>query len=192
MRREVHVRFCERLAVRFRGPTLPFGPHCYKKDGSWYTGASPSKKSVARLKQKVGDHLVPSQVGTWTEVRDQLNLMLKGWAAYFNYGTRRDAYEAIDHHVHDCVRHFLALHEKPTGPLILLGFGFLRLWGFSSGGKSNPAVVVAVGMWEARVFCGISKRGGNGGKVGGRTFPRFPPRVIPTAKLPEHRSRHDC
>jgi RNA-directed DNA polymerase len=23
MRREVHVRFCERLAVRFRGPTLP-------------------------------------------------------------------------------------------------------------------------------------------------------------------------
>src|ERR1017187_4153003 len=80
MRREVHVRFCERLAVRFRGPTLPFGPHCYKKDGSWYTGASPSKKSVARLKQKVGDHLVPSQVGTWPEVRDQLNLMLKGWA----------------------------------------------------------------------------------------------------------------
>jgi len=23
MRREVHVRFCERLAVTFRGPTLP-------------------------------------------------------------------------------------------------------------------------------------------------------------------------
>jgi RNA-directed DNA polymerase len=26
MRREVHVRFCERLAVKFRGPTLPFQP----------------------------------------------------------------------------------------------------------------------------------------------------------------------
>ena len=82
---------------------------------SWYTGASPSKKSVARLKQKVGDHLVPSQVGTWPEVRDQLNLMLKGWAAYFSYGTPRDAYEAIDHHVHDCVRHFLQRrHKVPT------------------------------------------------------------------------------
>ena len=36
-------------------------------------------------------------------------------------------------------------------------------------------------MWEARAVCGISKRGGNGGKVGGRTFPPFPPRVISTA-----------
>ncbi len=81
MSREVHVRFCESLGVRFPGATQPFGPHCYKKDGSWYTGASPAKKSIARIKQKVGDHLVPSQVGTWPEVRDQLNQMLKGWAA---------------------------------------------------------------------------------------------------------------
>src|SRR5208283_3146121 len=36
-------------------------------------------------------------------------------------------------------------------------------------------------MWESRVVCGISKRGGNGGKVGGRTFPRFPRRVISAA-----------
>jgi len=100
---------------RFNFLGYTFGPHCYKKDGSWYTGASPSKKSVARLKQKVGDHLVPRQVGTWPEVRDQLNLMLRGWAAYFSYGTRRDAYQAIDHHVHDCVRHFLRRrHKVPT------------------------------------------------------------------------------
>ncbi len=80
-----------------------------------YTGASPAKKSIARIKQKVGDHLVPSQVGTWPEVRDQLNQMLKGWAAYFSYGTRRSAYQAIDHHVHDCVRHFLRRrHKVPT------------------------------------------------------------------------------
>ena len=40
-----------------------FGPHHYRKDGHWYLGASPSKKSVAKLRQKVGDIFVgwPSQ-----------------------------------------------------------------------------------------------------------------------------------
>src|SRR6266700_4592439 len=31
-----------------------FGPHRFRKDGHWYLGASPSKKAVDRLKQKVG------------------------------------------------------------------------------------------------------------------------------------------
>jgi RNA-directed DNA polymerase len=29
-----------------------FGPHRYQKDGPWYWGASPSKKAVARIKEK--------------------------------------------------------------------------------------------------------------------------------------------
>jgi RNA-directed DNA polymerase len=107
------IKQARKESFNFLGYT--FGPHCYKKDGSWYTGASPSKKSVARCKQKVGELLVPSQVGTWPEVRDRLNQMTRGWAAYFSYGTRRDAYQAIDHHVHDCVRHFLRRrHKVPT------------------------------------------------------------------------------
>jgi len=107
------IKHARKERFNFLGYT--FGPHCYKKDGSWHTGASPSKKSVARVKQKVGDLLVPSQVGAWPEVRDRLNRMLRGWAAYYSYGTRRDAYQAIDHHVHDCVRHFLRRrHKMPT------------------------------------------------------------------------------
>src|SRR3954471_6126364 len=35
-----------------------FGPQRYRKDGHWYLGASPSKKSVQRIKTKVGDILV--------------------------------------------------------------------------------------------------------------------------------------
>jgi RNA-directed DNA polymerase len=35
-----------------------FGPHCLRKTGQRYFGASPSKKSVAKLRQKVGDLLV--------------------------------------------------------------------------------------------------------------------------------------
>ena len=57
-----------------------FGPHRYRKDGHWYLGASPSKKSVARLKRKVSDLLVPGNKGPWPEVRDRLNRLLRGWS----------------------------------------------------------------------------------------------------------------
>ena len=84
-----------------------FGPHRYKKDGHWYLGASPSKKAVARIKEKVGDLLVPGNTGTWEEVRDRLNQILRGWSAYFSYGTRAAAYGAVRNYVYECVRHFL-------------------------------------------------------------------------------------
>ena len=89
-----------------------FGPHRYKKDGHWYLGASPSKKAVARIKEKVGDHLVPSNTRPWEEVRDQLNQMLRGWSAYFSYGTRTTAYRAVDNYVYNSVRHFLRRRHK--------------------------------------------------------------------------------
>ena len=89
-----------------------FGPHRYRKDGHWYLGASPSKKSVQRLKAKVSDLLVPGNMGAWPEVRDRLNRLLRGWAAYFSYGTRLMAYRAVDNHVYDRVRHFLVRRHK--------------------------------------------------------------------------------
>jgi RNA-directed DNA polymerase len=84
-----------------------FGPQRYRKDGHWYLGASPSKKSVLRVKRKVGDLLRPSNVGNWEEVRDRLNQTLRGWSAYFSYGTRLLAYRAVDNHVYQRVRDFL-------------------------------------------------------------------------------------
>jgi RNA-directed DNA polymerase len=89
----------------FLGYTL--GPHCYRKDGRWYLGASPSKKSVLRVNEKVGDLLRPNNVGTWEEVRDRLNRILRGWSGYFCYGTRLMAYRAVDNHVSHRVREFL-------------------------------------------------------------------------------------
>ena len=76
-----------------------FGPQHYRKDGHWYLGASPSKKSVARLRGKVREVLVPGNKGTWPEVRDRLNRILRGWSSYFSHGTRRPAYRAVDNHV---------------------------------------------------------------------------------------------
>ena len=92
-----------------------FGPHRYKKDGHWYLGASPSKKAVARIKEKVGNLLIPSNTGTWEEVRGRLNQILRGWSAYFSYGTRTRAYRAVDYHVCDRVRHFLRNRRKLHG-----------------------------------------------------------------------------
>jgi len=92
-----------------------FGPHHYRKDGHWYLGASLSTKSVQRFKTKVGELLVPGNKGSWLEVRDQLNRLLRGWSTYFSYGTRLSAYRAIDNHVYDRVRHFLVRRHQVQG-----------------------------------------------------------------------------
>src|SRR3954453_2293269 len=89
-----------------------FGPHYYRKDGHWYLGASPSKKSVQRLKGRVREIMAPSNVAPWEEVRDRLNHLLRGWASYFSYGTRLMAYRAADHNVYQAVRGFLARRHK--------------------------------------------------------------------------------
>ena len=112
-----------------------FGPHCYQRNGNRYLGASPSEKSVKRVKTKIDDVLVPGDVQPWTDVCHQLNGLLRGWSAYFCYGTRNRAYRAIDHHVCERVRHFLSRRHKvpsrgtkrfPSG-LIFGGLGVLAL-----------------------------------------------------------------
>ncbi len=92
-----------------------FGPEYFRKDGHWYLGASPSRKSVQRLKDKVGDLLVPGDMGIWPDVRNRLNRLLRGWSAYFSYGTRLQAYRAVDHHVYESVRHFLVRRHHVPG-----------------------------------------------------------------------------
>ncbi len=92
-----------------------FGPEHLRKDGRWYLGASPSRKSVQRLKTKVSDLLVPGEMGTWPDVRDRLNRLLRGWSAYFGYGSRLPAYRAVDNHVYERVRNFLTRRHKVAG-----------------------------------------------------------------------------
>ena len=107
------VRNARSESFDFLGYT--FGPQRYRKDGHWYLGASPSKKSVQRVKTKIGDLLAPGNVQAWPAVSRQLNRLLVGWSAYFGYGTRLQAYRAIDHHVYDRVRHFLVRRHKVQG-----------------------------------------------------------------------------
>jgi RNA-directed DNA polymerase len=104
------IRDARREHFDFLGYT--FGPYHYRKDGHWYLGAGRSGKSVQRLKQKVGEILVPGNQAPWTEVRDRLNSMLRGWSAYFSYGTCLVAYRAVDNYVYHRVRQFLVRRHK--------------------------------------------------------------------------------
>jgi RNA-directed DNA polymerase len=92
-----------------------FGPHRYKANGLWYLSASPSKKSVHRLKTKVGNLLVPGNTDPWPEVRDTLNRSLLGWSNYFCHATCRSAFRGVDQYVYERVRDFLARRHKVAG-----------------------------------------------------------------------------
>jgi RNA-directed DNA polymerase len=104
------IKQARREQFNFLGYT--FGPHHLRKDGHVYLGASPSKKSVSRLRQKVGDLLGRHNAAPWSEVRDQLNRILRGWSNYFGYGTRLMAYRAVDNYVYERVRYFLRRRHK--------------------------------------------------------------------------------
>jgi RNA-directed DNA polymerase len=92
-----------------------FGPHHYKANGQRYLGASPSKKSVQRLKAKARDLLRSGNHDAWEEIRDLLNRALRGWSNYFSYGTRRSAFRCVDRYVYERVRDFLARRHKVAG-----------------------------------------------------------------------------
>ena len=107
------VKDARRESFDFLGYT--FGPQRYRKDDHWYLGASPSKKSVQRIKTKVGDILASGNKEPWPKVCHRLNRLLLGWSAYFGYGTRMPAYRALDNHVYDRARAFLRKRHKVQG-----------------------------------------------------------------------------
>ena len=92
-----------------------FGAHMFEANGNWYLGASPSKKSVQRLKTRIGDLLVPSNIDPWPEVCDKLNRTLRGWSNYFGYGSRSKAYRSVDQYVFERARRFLTRRHKLQG-----------------------------------------------------------------------------
>lgn len=108
--KKTSVRNAREESFDFLGYT--FGPHYSQRTGREYLGYSPSKKSVSRIKEKVGDQLVPGNVAPWKEVSKRLNQTLEGWRAYFNRGAKSKAYRAVDQHVYDKVRHFLRRRHK--------------------------------------------------------------------------------
>jgi RNA-directed DNA polymerase len=112
---EVKTSVKDARTERFDFLGYAFGPHCYQRNGKRYLGASPSAKSVERVKTKVSEVLVPGNMQPWPEVCNRLNSLLRGWSSYFSYGTRSRAYRAVDHYVCERVRYFLGRRHKVPG-----------------------------------------------------------------------------
>jgi RNA-directed DNA polymerase len=108
--KKTSIRDARKERFDFLGYT--FGPHYSRRTGREYLGYSPSKKSVNRIREKVREHLRPSQVAPWEEVRDKLNQKLKGWKAYFELGSPWKPFKVLDEYVEERVRHFLRRRHK--------------------------------------------------------------------------------
>lgn len=106
------TRLCDARSDRFDFLGYSFGPHVFRQTGRRFIGASPSDKSVQRLKDKLGAILVPGNKGPWPEVKGGLNRLLRGWCGYFSPGTHYVTDRAIEAHLYDRVRNFLVLRAK--------------------------------------------------------------------------------
>jgi RNA-directed DNA polymerase len=104
------IRDAHKECFHFLGYTL--GSMWFRKEGTRYMSASASKESTVRLKQKVRRILRPSEKGSWPEVRDRLNALLRGWCSYFSYGTTQIAYRTVERNVYERVRLFLVRRHK--------------------------------------------------------------------------------
>ena len=109
---ERKTRVCNAREEPFDFLGYTFGPERHRRDGHWYLSAKPSKKSVRRLKETIRTHLHRGIIAPWPEVSADLNRSLRGWAAYFNYGTHYMAYRAIDNYVMHSVQDFLQRRHK--------------------------------------------------------------------------------
>ncbi|MDQ6869728.1 MAG: reverse transcriptase domain-containing protein [Pseudomonadota bacterium] len=88
------VRDARRERFDFLG--YAFGPHHFRKDGHWYLGASPSRKSIQKIKDKVGSMLRRGDNRPLDEIVLDLNRVLRAWSNYFSLGTRVPANRAVD------------------------------------------------------------------------------------------------
>jgi RNA-directed DNA polymerase len=104
------IRDARKECFDFLGYT--FGTIWFRKEGTKYMSARPSRRSIGRLREKIRQILRPSEMGTWPEVRDRLNALLRGWFTYFRYGTMQMADRAVERNVYDRVRLFLVRRHK--------------------------------------------------------------------------------
>ena len=92
-----------------------FGPTLHRPTGRSYLGATPSRKAVGRLRDRMRGIMGHTNQAPWEEIVVTANRVLVGWARYFSYGNVNRAYWWVDAFMLRRARVFLTRRHKDPG-----------------------------------------------------------------------------
>jgi RNA-directed DNA polymerase len=113
---ETKTRVCNARCESFDFLGYTFGPMYSPRTGGRYNGARPSKKAVASIREGIRRRLRRGNQAPWEEVVRDLNRTVRGWGAYFCYGSLAKARHDVKMHLYHTVRRFLRRRQKVAGP----------------------------------------------------------------------------
>jgi RNA-directed DNA polymerase len=109
---EAKTRICDARKEFFRFLGFELGPLMDRRLRRRYLGARPSKQAMERVRETVSKLLDRRRTERWSDIRDELNRYLCGWANYFAYGSPHQSFRLVDIHVTDRARNLLRRRHK--------------------------------------------------------------------------------